>query len=301
MRALWHIWQTALSEWGGAIRSRRALVLLVLYLGAALLCMNGTISVLGKMETELAAMLQLPDTGETGVVSASLWKSKPFNRLVRSVVGESPVLDDIAGRHPVELIYAWFVFFCAPLLTVLVAGTRVSEDLRSGAVRYMLVRETRLEWSVGKYLGQALMIAVALAISAVGAAVVTFCRLPGGTASSLFLPLLNWGLRAWIYSLAWLGLALGISHLTRSPGRALSLSIMMIGLFGALPPLMDLLQAAKGWPVAFTHVRMLVPAGAEMSLWRFSAVPLVTGSFHLVILGFTYLMLGAAVFCRRDV
>ena len=70
MRALWHIWQTALGEWGGAIRSRRALVLLVLYLGAAVLCMNGTISILGKMEKELATMLQLPDSGETGVVSA---------------------------------------------------------------------------------------------------------------------------------------------------------------------------------------------------------------------------------------
>jgi ABC-type transport system involved in multi-copper enzyme maturation permease subunit len=263
--------------------------------------MNGTISVLGKMETELAAVLQLPETGETGVVSASLWKSKPFNRLVRSVVGESPVLDDISGRHPVELIYAWFVFLCAPLLTVLVAGTRVSEDLRSGAVRYMLVRETRLEWSVGKYLGQALMIAVALVVSAMGASVVAFCRLPSGAAAALFLPLLNWGLRAWIYSLAWLGLALGISHLTRSPGRATSLGIVAIGLFGALPPIMDFLCAFKGAPGVLTHLRMLVPAGAEMSLWRFSSVPLLTGSFHLVILGLTYLMAGAAFFCRRDV
>jgi len=301
MRALWHIGQTALGEWGGAIRSRRALVLLVLYLGAAVLCMNGTISVLGKMETELAAVLQLPDTGETGVVSASLWKSKPFNRMVRSVVGESPVLDDITGRHPVELIYAWFVFLCAPLLAVLVAGTRISEDLRSGAVRYMLVRETRLEWSVGKYLGQAIMIAVALVVSAMGAAVVTFCRLPSGTATSLFLPLINWGLRAWIYSLAWLGLALGISHLTRSPGRATSLGIVAIGIFGALSPVVDFLCASKGAPGVLTHLRMLVPAGAEMSLWRFSAVPLLSGSFHLVILGLTYLMAGAAVFCRRDV
>ena len=301
MRALWHIGQTALGEWGGAIRSRRALVLLVLYLGAAVLCMNGTISVLGRMEKELAVVLQLPESDETGVVSASLWKSKPFNRIVRSVVGESPVLDDISGRHPVELIYAWFVFLCAPLLTVLVAGTRVSEDLRSGAVRYMLVRETRLEWSVGKYLGQALMIAVALVVSAMGAALVTFCRLPSGTAASLFLPLLNWGLRAWIYSLAWLGLALGISHLTRSPGRATSLGIVAIGLFGALPPLMDFLHTFQGWPGVLTHLRMLVPAGAEMSLWRFSAVPLLSGSFHLVILGLTYLMAGAAFFCRRDV
>ena len=41
--------------------SAMALVLLVLYLGAALLCMNGTISVLGRMEKELAVVLQLPD------------------------------------------------------------------------------------------------------------------------------------------------------------------------------------------------------------------------------------------------
>lgn len=300
-RSLHRIAQTALWEWSGAIRSRRALVLLLLYLASAVLCMNGTISILGKMEKELAAMLQLPDAGEAGVVSASLWKSKPFNTIVRSVVGESPVLDDISGRHPVELLYAWFVFFCAPLLAVLVAGTRVSEDLRSGAVRYMVVRETRLEWSLGKYAGQSLMVGGALAASAIGAAAVAFCRLPSGTAAELFVPMLNWGLRAWIYSLAWIGLALGLSHLTRSPGRATAYGILAICLFGALPPLMDFLHANADWPAALTQVRMLVPAGAEMSLWRFSAVPLATGSFHLIILGLVYLMAGAAVFDRSDV
>ena len=301
MRALRCIWQTAVIEWSGAIRSRRALVLLLLYLASAVLCMNGTISVLGKMEKELASILQLPDSGETGVVSSSLWRSKPFNKVVRSVVGDSPVLADISGRHPVELLYAWFVFFCAPLLTVLVAGTRVSDDLRSGAVRYMLVRETRLEWSLGKFAGQAIMIAVALTASAAGASLVAFCRLPAGTAAALFPSMLNWGLRAWIYSLAWLGLALGLSHLTRSPGRATALGILAICLFGALPPLAELLHSAAGWPAAITHLRMLVPSGAEMSMWRFSAVPLVTGSFHLIILGLSYLMAGAAVFGRSDV
>lgn len=301
MRSLGRIWQTAIVEWGGAIRSRRALVLLVLYIASAVLCMNGTISVLGKMEKELATVLQLPSDGETGVVSASLWKSKPFNRIVRSVVGDSPVLDDISGRHPVELIYAWFVFLCAPLLTVLVSGTRISEDIRSGAVRYMLVRETRLEWSVGKYIGQAIMIALALAASAIGAEVVALCRLPYGMATSLFAPLVGWGVRAWVYSLAWLGLALGISHLTRSSGRATAFGMLAACLFGALPPLMDFLHSVNGWPAMLTHVRMLVPAGAEMSLWRSSAVPLVSGSFHLVTLGLVYLMAGAAVFGRRDV
>ena len=58
MRSLGRIWQTAIVEWGGAIRSRRALVLLVLYIASAVLCMNGTISVLGRMEKELATVFE---------------------------------------------------------------------------------------------------------------------------------------------------------------------------------------------------------------------------------------------------
>ena len=301
MPSLRRIFQTAIWEWGGAIRSRRALVILLLYLASAVLCMNGTISILGKMEKELSTVLQLPDSAETGVVSATLWKSKPFTRIIRSAVGDSPVLDDIFGRHPVELLYAWFVFFCTPILAVLVAGTRVSDDLRSGAVRYMLVRETRLEWSLGKSAGQAAMVGVALAASAAGATVVAFCRLPAATAASLFVPMLNWGLRAWIYSLAWIGLALGLSHLTRSSGKATAFGIMAICLCGMLPPILEFLHTNADWPVAATHIRMLVPAGAEMSLWRFSAAPLISGSFHLVTLGFAYLMSGVAFFERSDV
>ena len=301
MNSFRRIWQTALWEWGGAIRSRRALVIILLYLASALLCMNGSISVLGKMEKELAVVLQLPESESTGVVSASLWRSKPFNKLVQAVVGAGPVLDDISGRHPVELLYAWFSFLCAPLLAVLVCGTRISDDLRSGAVRYMLVRESRVEWSLGKFIGQTLMVAIALGASSLGAALIAFCRLSPGTAADLFLPMLNWGLRAWIYSIAWIGLALGLSHFTRSPGRATVLGILSICIFGALPPFLDFCHAFAGWPFAVTQVRMLVPAGPETQLWRFSAAPLVTGSFHLVTLGLVYLMAGAAVFSRRDV
>ena len=218
MRSLWRIAQTALCEWENALRSRRALVLLLLYLAAAVLCMNGTISVLGKMETELVRVLRLPDSGQAGVVSETLWKSKSFRNMIAAGVDDRLVFEDISKRHPVELLYAWFAFFCAPLLVVLVSGTRVAEDLRTGVARYMLVRTSRLEWSLGKYAGQALMIACALAVSAVGAWCVALYRLPAATACRLFLPMLGWGASAWFYSLAWLGLALGLSHLTRRHG-----------------------------------------------------------------------------------
>ena len=166
MRSLWRIVQTALCEWENALRSRRALVLLLLYLAAAVLCMNGTISMLSKMESELVRVLRLPDSGQTGVVSETLWKSKSFRNMIAAGVDDRLVFEDISKRHPVELLYAWFAFFCAPILVVLVSGTRVAEDLRTGVARYMLVRTSRLEWSLGKYTGQALMIASALAVSA---------------------------------------------------------------------------------------------------------------------------------------
>ncbi|MBR4938333.1 MAG: hypothetical protein IKZ22_05620, partial [Kiritimatiellae bacterium] len=123
------ILQVAGFEWFDAVRSRRAIVILVLYLAASLLSMNGAITVLGKMEDQLAEVLQLPSEDSRGVVSASLWKSKRFQKMVRSALGDSLVYDDICGRHPAELLYAWFAFFYVPLLTVLVSGNRVADEL----------------------------------------------------------------------------------------------------------------------------------------------------------------------------
>ena len=301
MKSFLRIWHTALWEWNGAIRSRRALVILFLYLASAVLCMNGSISILGKMERELTTILQLPESEKTGVVSASLWRSKPFVRIVRATLGEGPVLDDIFGRHPAELLYAWFAFLCAPLLAVLVCGTRISDDLRSGAVRYMLMRESRLEWTLGKYAGQTFMIAVALGVSSLGAAAVAFFRLSPEVAGGLLLAMVGWGLRAWIYSLAWIGLALGISHITRSPGRATALGILAICACAAASPLIGYCHSHFALPDAVLQIEMLLPGSAESSLWRFSAVPVVAGSFHLLLLGLVYLMAGAAVFSRSDV
>ena len=287
MRSLMRIVQTALCEWGNALRSRRALVLLLLYLASAVLCMHGTISALGKLERELVRVLKLPDSGQTGVVSETLWKSKSFRSMVAASLEDRLVFEDISKRHPVELLYAWFAFFCAPLLVVLVSGRRVAEDLRTGVARYMLVRVTRLEWTLGKYTGQALMIASALAVSAVGAWFVVLCRLPTETAVRLFPAMLGWGVSAWFYSLAWLGLALGLSHLTRSGMRATALGILALAACAVLP-------------YFFPSIELLVPSGARMGLWRTSFTPQAVAAFHLVTLGLVYLMAGAAVFARRD-
>ncbi len=299
MRSLARIWQTALAECAGAVRSRRALAILVLYLFSSVFCMMGTISLLGKMEAELVNVLQLPASERTGVVTATLWKSKSFQRMVKSGVRNDLVYRDISGRHPAELVYAWFAFLFTPLLAVLVAGNRVADDLGSGAARYSLVRVTRLEWTLGKYVGQIVLVAASLAASALGAWLVAAFRLSGVDLPMLLPAMFGWSLRAGLYALAWLGLALGVSHITRSGSRATAIGLIAVAICGAWPAILRLWADWCDWPWLL-HFDALVPSAAKLSLWRRSFLPLMTGGAHLLVLGCTYLMLGHAVFRRSD-
>lgn len=299
MKSLHKIWLVAIGECAGAIRSRRALVVILLYLATAVFCMHGTISALGKMEDELVTMLRLPKSEQTGIVSATIWKSAPFRRIVRQNVNEL-VFDDISGKHPVELVYAWFAFLFAPMLVVLVSGNRISDDLRSGAARYMIVRASRAEWALGKFIGQAMMIGISLAISATGAWIVATIRLSGIGAGELLPAMFNWGLRAWIYSLSWLGIVLGISQITDSGSRSTSIGFCAVFVFSILAPLLSIFDKFDDWRMYLVNLDAIIPQSAKSSLWRSSSSVLITGTCHLLAIGFSYFTLGYLRLRRRD-
>jgi len=295
------MWRVACHEWFDALRSRRALVVLLLYLAAAVCNMHWSINLLHKLENELATALQLPQSERTGVVSTTLWKSKPFQRMMQQMTQNDLVLKDITGKHPVELIYAWFAFFYTPLLVVLVAGNRIAEDLGSGAVRYVIFRTSRASWSLGKFVGQTLMIGLALLLSGCGAYAIAKFRLAGSGTPDLFLNMVQWSGRAWIYSIPYLGLAMGLSHFTRSVSKATVMGIIAITACFVLSILIRHFSAETGWRSFLPYLGELLPDGHKMYLWRNAAAPLITGSVYLTTLGFCYLLTGYAFFRKRDV
>lgn len=299
MSSLKRTLQTAWGELSDAVRSRRALVMMCLYLLFGVCCMYTSTSALGKMERELASVLKLPETEKAGVVSATLWKSQPFRKLVKAAVRDDLVYRAIEGRHPAELIYAWFAFFCAPLLVVLVAGNRVAEDLGSGAVRYAIVRCTRMEWTMGKYLGQAGMIGVSLVVGAIGAWTVAVFRLSGVDALKLLPSMVGWGLKAWLCSLSWLGLAMGISHVTKSGSRATGLGLLAMVAMLALPGILALNADYFELPW-LKNFEVISPSSATRGLWRNTFTPIAAAAIHLIMLGMGFLTLGHEVFSRRD-
>lgn len=295
------LWQATVSELVRAVRSRRAIVVLVLYLAASLLCMNGAITVLGKIETQLSEVLQLPqDEGKSGVVSATLWRSKQFQKIVKGAVGDSLVYDDITGKHPAELIYALLAFLYVPLLTIMISANRVADDLRSGSVRYMITRVTRFEWSFGKYLGGAVLLAAALLLGGLAAWGVAAYRLGGADIAELLPSMLGWSCKAWLVSLSWLGVSLGVSHFFHSGSKATALATVVMVVFAVVPKVIDHFVAAGSWPARLELLERFCPGVVEDGLWRASFVPVASSSVWLVMLGLLYFSVGYAYFAGRD-
>lgn len=170
-----------------------------------------------------------------------------FKRMMTKMTQNDLVLRDITGKHPVELIYAWFAFFYTPLLVVLVAGNRIAEEIGSGSVRYVIFRTSRASWSLGKFVGQTLMIGLALMLSGASAYAVAKFRLAGSarpTSSqhgavvaarpgSIPSPISGW--------------PCGPLALTRSPSKATVMGILAITLCFALSILIRHFTLDTGW------------------------------------------------------
>ena len=299
--SLARIWNVAAMEWSFAVRSRRALVTMLLFVAVAVGVMYATISAFTAVEQQLVQSLGLPESEAPGAALMALWKSKPFVKFMEHLSQGGLMFADIRGRHPLLLVYAVFLFQIVPLLTLLVSAPRVADDVRSGAARYWLVRVSRTEWSLGKFFGEALMLALAMGVGALAAWAVMLCRLSVADGLAMLPGILDWTVRAWVYAFAWLGLFLGLSHIVRSGGKATALCVLaLLGAAAWSLALRNLAENVTGFVWA-GHLDALVPNSAWTLLWRRSPAVLLQGVVHLAALSFFYLALGAAVFRRRDV
>ena len=145
------------------------------------------------------------------------------------------------------------------------------------------------------------MIGLALILSGAGAYFVAVYRLSGSSTPDLFLNMVQWSGRAWIYSIPYLGLAMGLSHLTRSASKATVMGIIAITFCFVVSILIRHLTAETGWRSLLPYLGVLLPDEHKMYLWRNAAAPLLTGTVYLINLGFCYLLEGYAVFRKLDV
>ena len=301
MTAVARIVRVAIADIGTSLRSRRAIVMILLFAAVSALIAYALVSAFAAIEREVVAALGLPAADNPCAVSATLWKSKPFMRFASGVAGGNLVFVDIIGRHPLVLAYAFFMFSTVAILTLLVSAPKIADEIRSGAARYWLIRTTRGEWSIGKFIGEALLVAVSLSVGSLSAWGVVAFRLPGATGAVLLPDFLDWTARAAAYAFAWLGLFIGISHVARSGGKAVAFSIMAMLALSVWPVTLGNIAEACPYLSFVKGLDVLAPHSAMSLMWRRTPAALLRGVVHLSAISFLYVGIGAALFRRRDV
>jgi ABC-type transport system involved in multi-copper enzyme maturation permease subunit len=293
------VWQVARHELMDSIRSRRVIIMGLLYLAGSIVATAIFITVLQKLEGQLTATLGLATSAKTGSVTATLWKSDGFRQMMIALIGDKALAKSLLEIPPLALFYGWLSFAFTPALVMLTSSARVSEEIWSGSARFVLFRIPRLHWCVGKFTGQAIQLVLALFLSAVGAWLTGLCRMTAFEPLATALAMLLFAGKAWIYSLAFLGLALGISQLCSGPNLALAMGFLALIVMAILSGISGAF-AGEGWRRIWDLVNSLTPGAHRLNLWWGDVNHSVPAIVFLLTLCCVYLLGGYARFSRRD-
>ena len=155
-------------EMSDSIRSRRAIVVLVMFLAIALMLTLLSIKALHAFETALSGALMLDTSEHTGTVTAALWKNPNFREMIIHMVGDRDVALSLLNFPPLSLFFMGIVFAFTPALVAFTSSARFADEIWSGSIRFVITRTTRIAWCLGKYFGQSLQILIALLASVPG-------------------------------------------------------------------------------------------------------------------------------------
>jgi ABC-type transport system involved in multi-copper enzyme maturation permease subunit len=286
------------NELADALRSRRAIAVLILFLVGLVLGFNGMLNLLHRLEKQIAETLQL-EAGGTGTVTESLWKSPRFRHIVEDAVDDKEIARGLIDTPPTALIYGYLAWLLTPLLIMLTATPRIAEEVSTGSIRFTLFRTSRPAWVLGKFLGQALMVLLALLLSMALAWGIAAFRVKGldlaGAAGFMAL----FTVRVFAFSLPFIGLALGVSQLCRSPHLATVLGFILWTALNVLTFVAER-YGGPGWAQLWTLAGLLTPGAHGADVWRMDAPHVVQNVLYLVALAGAYLAAGYARLARKD-
>ncbi len=300
MRRLRDIWLVAGADLRESLRSWRALLLLLVFaagsVGAALLF----IEVLSQAEAVAARALRVPATDRPGALTSTLRESQELLQVLNDLIGDEAVVREVLEIPPIALFYGWVALTFVPALATFVAGGSVAGERASGAARFALARTDRTSWAIGKLAGAALLLFVGLQLAAVAVWVVGALQTTGMPLAETALWLTRMAGRGWIYGLPWLGLAVGISQMTRSTYLAWGLCIGGLILGGALRGALNLPRVEAWDPALIGAVRVLLPGSHELDLWRSDWADRAPAAAILLAQGIVAFTLGHLRFLRAD-
>jgi hypothetical protein len=122
----------AWQELADALRSRRALVVLLLFFLGSVAGTLLSIKFIHTVEKSLSGVLGLEAGTGTGGTTATLWKSQWFRSTVTNMVDDKSLAEALLNVPPLSLFFSVIAFLFTPMLVMLTAAPRLAEEIWSG-------------------------------------------------------------------------------------------------------------------------------------------------------------------------
>ena len=285
-----------------ALGSRRVLIFALLFVGGSVAATLAFVNALESLEAGLANTLAVSSAGKPGAMTQELMRSPQFLRMLRRLVRDAALARELASMPPLSLFYGWLGLTLMPVLVMLTAAESVSSELARGSLRFSLVRTERFAFSAGKLAGQTLLMLAGVFTGAAAVWLTGYFTLgsfeSGRTA--LWLALLS--LRVSVHAFAYVGVAIGLSHLTSSVPLSRGLGLGALLGFAVVHGLLSKNPYVQEHAAGFAEaILVAVPQSHVLSLWQPELAERLPALVVLTALGVGYFSLGYAYRARRDV
>lgn len=289
----------ATHDYRDAFRSRRLIVWLLLYLCVAV---GGTFiftQVLKEAEKHIAEVISVDTPEKAGSVAKSIQQTDLFQDMIHGMVDDEDLAKQLLTLSPLVLFYAWFSFTFMPLLVIILCSDTIARDIQSRYVRFNLFRTSRAAYAMGKGISAASILLVALASSGIAVLIIGVFRIHQFDFAGALPGMMIFMLKCWIFSLAFLGIAMMASQLRSSPLRAQFLALIIffaLMIVGAIATA----KTGPGWARLWEIGKLLAPGNQALDLWRPNLKANLKAAAYCLGLGTFYFALGFGVFSRKD-
>lgn len=291
----------AVHEYRDSLRSKRAIVVLLIYLGGSILFCNFFITILKKTEDTVLKSLGVAKTDSTGTVTQTLWKTDMTRSVLNRMLEDNHLADHLADIEPLAVYFFWMTSVFAPIILMMISPSRVSEELATGSARFVLFRSSHATWILGKVAGQLFLLYPAMLCCAAGAWLVGWLRISQFDGPGTAIQLLQYSLLLAAYLTPFLFAATGVSQLTRSVNLATCYGFVFIIASAALHGLSIHYRGEEKWTGFWQVIAWILPQGYRKDLLYPDPSHLVPAILILFCLGVAYLLPGYRLLTRRDV
>jgi ABC-type transport system involved in multi-copper enzyme maturation permease subunit len=200
-----------------SLRTRRALVLVLLYLLIAASASGIYVRIVSELEQGVAALPDVSGDPEAAAAMAMVQDQGYHLVLLFFAGGDAELANHLATYPAMVLIFAWISLAFLPWFIALTSYDQIAGDLHLRTIRYAALRTTRGAYVLGKLLGQAALVAGVAGLGMLPVVVIGALYLPGFDIARHPLALLStWPITV-VCALGFLGVVALASQLCRTP------------------------------------------------------------------------------------